>query len=51
VLRTLLWAVALLVLLATALVLLFLAVRDNPDTPATVGAVLMGRPIMDASSG
>jgi hypothetical protein len=50
-LRTVTWAVALLALLAVALVLLFLAVRDNPDTPATVGAVLMARPIMGASSG
>ena len=44
--RALVWGAGLLALLAVALVLLFLAVRDHPEAPATAAALAGARPTM-----
>lgn len=44
--RALVWGAGLLVLLMVALVLLFFAVRDHPEAPATVAALSAARPTM-----
>ena len=44
--RALLWGAGLLILLVVALLLLFLAVRDHPEAPATAAALAGARPTM-----
>lgn len=44
--RALVWGAALLALLAVALILLFLAVRDHPEAPANAAALAGARPTM-----